>query len=96
MLYYNKYLYICKRVNDIIHSNIYIIIKKRTYVSPSVEIIPMEEQRVIAASGEPKGGLEDFGPGSDIFSAPASTRKSYAAGSSDLESMINDILTVGQ
>jgi hypothetical protein len=68
----------------------------RLYVAPSMEIIPVAPGSVMAAS--PGGGLDDFGPGDDLFptssSSPTSARST--AGRNDVESMISDILTVGQ
>lgn len=64
---------------------------KSTYVAPSIEVIPMETESVIATSGF---------PGSD--NTPTETRsyrstRSYnGASSGDLEDLINDILTVEQ
>jgi hypothetical protein len=69
--------------------------QQRVYVAPAMEIIPVEAQHVVATS------LTDFGPGSNIFNT-TSSRSRYSgttgtvAGSSDLDNMINDILTVGQ
>jgi hypothetical protein len=71
---------------------------KRTYTAPSMERIPVEPGNdVMAVSGN---GLTDFGgeAGSSLFETPTvtSTRRRTFAGQSDVESMINDILTVGQ
>ena len=65
--------------------------KKDMYVSPHIEVIKMENEGVIAASGN----LPPVGGGG---SAISSTRGgSYnSAGSSDLEDLVNDILTVEQ
>lgn len=58
--------------------------KKRKYEAPSVEIIAMENEGVIAASG----GTEPMNPVSTQMGSVNN------ASSSDLEDMINDILTV--
>lgn len=65
---------------------------KATYVAPSIEIIEMENEGVIAASNTIPG----FGNGDNVGTPTSrSGRSGYnAAGSSDLEDMINDILTV--
>lgn len=66
---------------------------KATYTAPSIEIIEMENEGVIAASNE----MPSFGNGGDdIFHpSPSRSRSGYnSAASSDLEDMINDILTV--
>ena len=69
--------------------------QKRTYVSPQIEVIQMENEGVIAASG----GVSDMDvtpwSGAGNSSTYGATR-SYSAPSSDLEDMINDILTVGE
>ena len=65
--------------------------KKDMYVSPQVEVIKMENEGVIAASG----GVSNM-TGQD-WGAPTTTqarRGGYSAASSDLEDMINDILTI--
>lgn len=64
---------------------------KMTYTPPQMEVIKMDLEGVIAGSGT----LNDFGSGSTI--RQSSTRRSYnSASSSDLEDLINDILTVEQ
>jgi hypothetical protein len=63
---------------------------KRLYAAPAMERIPVEPGNVMAASGN---GLSDFGPGDNLF--PTTSGRSTAT-HSDVESMINDILTVGQ
>jgi hypothetical protein len=74
---------------------------RQQYVAPSIERIPVEGQGVMAGSVT-GSGLTDYGPGSDLFTSPTGARSRYGyttgtvAGSSDFESMINDILTVGQ
>ncbi|WP_300704114.1 hypothetical protein [Bacteroides sp.] len=61
--------------------------KKDMYVSPQVEVIEMENEGVIASSQLP--GVGDGG------STRAIQSKGYnSAASSDLEDMINDILTI--
>ena len=64
---------------------------KEAYVAPSIEVIKMEIEGVMALSG----GISDngYGNGGPIGTTTKSSR-SYNASSSDLEDMINDILTV--
>ena len=67
--------------------------KKQMYVAPAIEVIKMENEGVIAASS---GSLGDLIDGGSAFSAGRSGRggRSYnSASGSDLESMIEDILT---
>ena len=62
--------------------------RKETYTAPSVEVIEMENEGVIAASGN----TEPYNP-----TQMSSTRvnSSYSSASSnDVEDLINDILTV--
>ena len=60
---------------------------KEAYVSPSIEIIRIENEGVIAAS---VGGTQDYTPVN-----PNVGRTNYnSASSSDLEDLINDVLTV--
>ena len=64
---------------------------KMTYTPPQMEVIKMDLEGVIAGSGN----LSDFTSGSTI--RQSSTRRGYnSASSSDLEDLINDILTVEQ
>lgn len=67
---------------------------KMTYTPPQMEVIKMDlEGSVMMGSGG--GTLNDFGSGSTI--RQSSTRRGYnSASSSDLEDLINDILTVEQ
>lgn len=67
---------------------------KEAYVSPRIEVIEMENEGVIAASG----GVSNFPEnpiGASTYSSGRNSR-SYNASSSDLEDLINDILTVGE
>ena len=64
---------------------------KMTYTPPQMEVIKMDLEGVIAGSGT----LNDFTGGSTI--KQCCTRRGYnSASSSDLEDLINDILTVEQ
>ena len=64
---------------------------KMAYTPPQIEVIEMEGEGVIATSGN----LSGFKPGSNY--QQSTTRRSYSsASSSDLEDLINDILTVEQ
>lgn len=67
---------------------------KQPYTAPAVEVIEMENEGVIAASStyDSNGGLGNFGNGGDIFNSSASQRRGYSS-ASELEDMINDILT---
>lgn len=62
---------------------------KQKYLAPSIEVIEMESEGVIATSGN-LPGVSDGG------SATSNTRSYNGASSSDLENMINDILTIEQ
>lgn len=68
---------------------------KMTYTPPQMEVIKMDlEGSVMMGSGG--GSLNDFTGGGNL-TQPSSTRRSYnSASSSDLEDLINDILTVEQ
>lgn len=61
---------------------------REVYIAPAIEVIKMENEGVIAASGEPYNPVSRTYPGS----TPA--RNYNSASSSDLEDLINDILTV--
>lgn len=63
---------------------------KQTYVTPSIEIISMENEGVIAASGN--GSTEGYNP--TPMNTRSATRSYNSASDSDLEDLINDILTV--
>ncbi|WP_300698528.1 hypothetical protein [Bacteroides sp.] len=64
--------------------------KKDMYISPQVEVIEMENEGVIATS------VEGFPNVPMSATRPNSVSRSNHASSSDLEDMINDILTVGE
>ncbi|MBV3636651.1 hypothetical protein [Bacteroides cellulosilyticus] len=73
---------------------------KENYVSPRIEVIPMETESVIAVSG---GSLPGVGDGGNVFGYHStgtyrngSTRSYNGAAGSDLEDLINDILTFEQ
>lgn len=64
--------------------------RKETYATPSVEVIRMENEGLIAVSGE--GSSEDY---TSIPMNRTHVNGSYSSASSnDLEDLINDILTV--
>lgn len=67
--------------------------KKQPYLSPQIEVIVMENESVIAGS---LGGVTDGGTATRSISGRAATRNYNSASSSDLEDLINDILTVEQ
>lgn len=65
--------------------------QKAAYVAPSIEVIEMENEGIIASS------LNGFGNGNNLGTPPnpSSKARSYgSASSNDLEDMINDILTI--
>jgi hypothetical protein len=71
---------------------------KQVYSAPTAELIPMDvQQHVMAGSGSLDGFTGE--DGSDLLNPSASGRAGYGSGSnhaasgSDLEEMINDILT---
>lgn len=67
--------------------------QKQKYVAPAIEVILMENEGVIAASGN--GKPSDIDNGGGIFGTSAGARRSGSyASSNDLEDLINDILTV--
>ena len=61
--------------------------QKKQYEAPAIEVVAMENEGVIAASGG-TGSTENYDP------VPLSGSAYNGASSSDLEDMINDILTV--
>ena len=60
---------------------------REAYITPSIEVIKMENEGVIATSGEPYHPITRY-------SGSTSTHSYNSASSSDLEDLINDILTV--
>lgn len=70
---------------------------KENYVSPQIEVIPMETEGVIAGSGK-LPGVGDGGGGyrSAGTYRSGSTRGYNGSAVSDFEDMINDILTFEQ
>lgn len=64
--------------------------KKNKYVSPQIEVIHMENEGVIAASAGSDFPNVPMNPGAGTYSG----RNVNSASSSDLEDLINDILTV--
>lgn len=62
--------------------------QKKQYEAPTIEVVAMENEGVIAASGASTSGTENYDP------KPLSGSAYNGASSSDLEDMINDILTV--
>ena len=64
---------------------------KEAYVAPTIEVIEMENEGVMAMSIE-NGGSIGKSAGNNSYNSRA--RNSYSASSSDLEDMINDILTI--
>lgn len=65
--------------------------RKETYEAPSVEVVKLEIEGVIA--GSPGGSSEDYNSPKPLSSSrPA--RGYNSASSNELEDLINDILTV--
>ena len=71
---------------------------KENYVSPRIEVIPMETESVITVSGGSLPGVGDGGSGYTSAGTyrNGSTRSYNGAAGSDLEDLINDILTFEQ
>lgn len=67
---------------------------REKYVSPQIEVIPVETEGVIAGSPG-SNSLPGVGNGGNAYSARP-TRSYNSAGSSEIEDLINDILTVEQ
>ena len=66
---------------------------KEAYTAPSVEIIEIENEGVIAASSGGSTG-EDYNTRPMTRSASSAGSYTNAASGNDLEDLINDILTV--
>lgn len=64
---------------------------KETYTAPVIEVIKMENEGVIAASGSTS--TEGYTP-TPMSSSRGTTRNYNSASGSELEDLINDILTV--
>lgn len=62
--------------------------QKEAYLAPHIEVIRMENEGVIAASGSTEG----YNP--TPMGSARTSRPYNGASSSDLEDLINDILTV--
>lgn len=69
---------------------------RERYVSPHIEVIPMETEGCVMTASS--GALEGLGNGGNWGTQTRSTgRQQYnAASDSDIEDLINDILTVEQ
>ena len=67
--------------------------QKGAYVAPTIEVIEMEYEGCIM-SGSATGSLGGFDVENFPTSTTRSTRSYGSASSSDLEDMINDILTI--
>lgn len=68
--------------------------KRRPYVSPQIEVIPVETEGVIAGSAG--SGLPGVVDGGSAYSRTRPNRSYNSAGSSEIEDLINDILTIEQ
>ncbi len=68
--------------------------RKETYVSPQLEVIRMENEGVMAASGD----LNNFTQGGNWGGTPntRSTHYGTRATESDIEEMLNDLFTIEQ
>ena len=62
---------------------------KKAYQSPVIEVVHVENEGVIAASSNQSGSTENYTPGSLGNSAYRTNSAAY----SDLEDLVNDILT---
>ena len=62
---------------------------KKAYQSPVIEVVHVESEGVIAASGNLPGSTEGYTPTQIGNSAYSSNSAAY----SDLEDLVNDILT---
>lgn len=70
--------------------------ERAPYLSPSIEVIDVVTEGVIAGSGINSGNLPDIGNGGSAWSS-SNARSSYGASpASDIEDMITDILTIEQ
>lgn len=69
--------------------------RKEMYVPPTVELIPMEMEGCCMMSSSVSGETNVDISGGGIIGT-RNTRGYNAAGSSELEDMINDILTIEQ
>lgn len=71
--------------------------KKQTYVSPRLEVIEVENEGVIAASLPGGGGTSGVGEGDIINQNSLRHSPGYGvASSSEIEDLLNDILTIEQ
>lgn len=69
--------------------------QKATYLAPHIEVITMENEGVIATSS--LTGSPGLGEGTHLGkSSPTKNSYSRSASTSDLEDLINDILTIEQ
>ena len=69
---------------------------KMAYTPPQLEVIEMDMEGTVMVASGGGGSLNDFGSGGGL-TQQSSVRRSYnSASSSDLEDLINDILTVEQ
>lgn len=66
---------------------------RKQYLPPQIDVIPMEtEGSMMIASG----GVPPLDPGGNWGTSTSRTRQYNTASDSDLEDLINDILTVEQ
>jgi hypothetical protein len=72
---------------------------KKVYLAPTAEQVPMDALSVMAASANSLGDYNGVDGNSDLGLSPSAKGAGYGSGSnysasgSDLEDMINDILT---
>lgn len=71
--------------------------EKLTYVPPCIELIHVENEGVIAASGGSVNGFDNGGQWGKSSSAPTG-RSTYGtpANASDIEDLLNDLFTIEQ
>lgn len=65
---------------------------KQKYEAPRIEVIKMESEGLMVGSGS-SGNLSGVSNGGDAFSTPKAYRATRSYGTSEIEDMINDILT---
>lgn len=65
--------------------------EKQTYVPPCIELIHVENEGVIAASGD---SVNNFGNGGNWGGAPARNAYGTPATTSDIEDMLEDLFTI--
>lgn len=70
--------------------------RKTTYTPPQVEIIEMEVEGTVMMDSSAGGTAPGFGDGGSLNQNTSTYRSYNSASGSELEDLINDILTVEQ